>query len=123
MIKHSFNKNTNILEVIYTGNITSQEIIELNRAIKNNKQYPRVLKIIADTKEAHFNFPIKDLDIIVEETIIALEFYTKMIDAIIIDNPKNTVLTVLYKNLFKTKNYEFEIFATKEAALNWLNKW
>ena len=56
-----------------------------------------------------------------EENNKSLENYEGIIDAIIVDNPKNTVLTVLYKELAKSKKYKFEIFATKSAAITWLN--
>jgi hypothetical protein len=71
--------------------------------------------------DAVFNFTIEDLEIIVEENIKSLEKYDSIIDAIIIDDPKNTVLSMLYLELAKPNKYRFEIFATKSAALDWLN--
>lgn len=121
MVKEKFNTTTNILETTYVGNINLSEVVNYIIATKNNKQYPRVLKIISDARNAEFNFSIEDLSIIMEENYKSLENYIGIIDAIIVDNPKNTVLTVLYQELVKTKKYKFEIFATKNAALTWLN--
>jgi len=123
MVEYKFNINTNTLEANYIGNVTANEIIDYIRATKNNTQYPRSLKIISNTKNATFNFSIEELDLIVAENYKSLEKYNEIIDAIIVDDPKKTVLTVLYKQFFKTKKYKFEIFATKDAALNWLTKW
>jgi hypothetical protein len=123
MIENKFNIKDNVLEANYIGNVPVSEVIDYIRATKNNIQYPRVLKIISDTRNALFNFSISDLDKIVEENNQSLENYDAIIDAIIVDNPKNTVLTVLYQMLSKTKKYKFEIFATKKAALEWLDKW
>ena len=121
MVTEEFNTTTNILEATYTGNVSLTDVVNYIIATKNNKNYPRVLKIISDTKNAIFNFSIEDLNIIMEENNKSLESYEGIIDAIIVDNPKNTVLTVLYKELAKSKKYKFEIFATKSAAITWLN--
>ena len=122
MVKGKFNSTTNILETKYNGDVNLTEVVNYIIATKNNKQYPRVLKIISDARNAEFNFSIEDLNIIMEENYKSLKNYSGIIDAIIVDNPKNTVLTVLYQELAKTKKYKFEIFATKKAAITWLNK-
>lgn len=123
MVEHKFNIKTNTLEANYTGNVTANEIIDYISATKNNTQYPRSLKILSDTRNAKFDFTIEELDLIVAENYKSLENYNEIIDAIIVDDPKTTVLTVLYKQFFETNKYKFEIFATKHAALNWLTKW
>ena len=122
MIEEKFNKKTNVLETVYIGNVNLTEVVNYIVATKNNKHFPRVLKIISDARNAEFNFSIDDLTIIMEENYKSLENYSSIIDAILVDNPKNTVLSVLYKELAKNKKYKFEIFATKTAALTWLNK-
>ncbi|MBI9040898.1 hypothetical protein [Lutibacter sp.] len=121
MIHEKFNTTTNILETIYSESVTLTDVVNYIIATKNNKQYPRILKIISDTRNAVFNFSIEDLNYIVVEKNNTLKKYKSLISAIIVDNPHNTVLTVLYKELAKTNNYKFEIFATKSAAISWLN--
>lgn len=123
MIEYKFNTESNILEANYIGEVTCDEVINYIQTTKNNHQLPRVLKIISDTRNGLFNFSISDLDTIVDANNQSLENYDTIIDAIIVDNPKNTVLTVLFKQLANTKKYKFEIFATKDAALNWLKHW
>jgi len=123
MIEYKFNTESNILEANYIGEVTCDEVINYIHTTKNNHQLPRVLKIISDTRNGFFNFSISDLDAIVDANNQSLENYDTIIDAIIVDNPKNTVLTVLFKQLANTKKYKFEIFATRDAALNWLNHW
>lgn len=120
MVEEKFNTTTNILETIYSGDVTLTDVVNYIVATKNNKKYPRVLKIISDARNAVFNFSIDDLNIIMEENYKSLENYNCIIDAIIVDDPHNTVLTVLYKELVKTNKYKFEIFSTKTTAINWL---
>jgi len=122
MLEKKFNTSTNILETTFKGNVTLIEIVNYIRATKNNIQYPRVLKILTDARNSLFNFSIEDLNIIMEENYKSLENYDFIIDAIVVDNPKNTVLSMLYLELVKTNKYKFEVFSTKSAALNWLNQ-
>ncbi|MDF1517350.1 MAG: hypothetical protein RQ864_08830 [Lutibacter sp.] len=121
MVTAKFNRHTNTLESKFEGNVILSEIVNYIIATKENNSYPRKLKILTDSSEATLNFTIEDLDIIVEENRKSLEKYDLIIDAIIIDGPNNTVLSMLYLELVKTNKYKFEIFATKSAALNWLN--
>ena len=123
MVTAKFNLKTNILESKFEGNVILSEIINYIKATKENDSYPRKLKILTNSREAVFNFSIEDLECIVEENYKSLEKYNLIIDAIIIDDPKNTVLSMLYLELAKTKKYKFEIFSTKEAAINWLNNY
>jgi predicted oxidoreductase (fatty acid repression mutant protein) len=123
MVETKFNNKTNILETNYLGEVSCDEVVDYIVATKLNSELPRTLKIISDTRKGVFNFSIEDLGKIVDANNQSLEHYDAIIDAIIVDNPKNTVLTVLFKQLATTKKYKFEIFASKSAAINWLNKW
>ncbi len=123
MVESKFNTLTNVLETSYLGDFSCNEVVEYIRATKANITFPRTLKIISDTRNGLFNFTIEDLNHIVEENNQSLQNYDAIIDAIIVDDPKNTVLTFLYKELANSKKYKFEIFATKTSALNWLNIW
>ncbi|HSQ46785.1 MAG TPA: hypothetical protein VLM44_07705 [Lutibacter sp.] len=123
MVSTKFNPKTKILESKFEGNVTLAEVVNYIIATKENNSYPRKLKILTDSIDAIFNFTIEDLEIIVEENYKSLEKYDLIIDAIIIDDPKNTVLSMLYLELAKTNKYKFEIFATKSAAIDWLNNY
>jgi hypothetical protein len=123
MVTAKFNKHRKILEAKFEGNVTLAEIVNYIKATKKNDTYPRKLKILTDSLDAIFNFAIEDLEIIMQENYKSLEKYELIIDAIIIDDPKNTVLSMLYLELVKTNKYKFKIFATKSAALDWLNNY
>lgn len=120
MVEEKFNSKTQILETVFKGEVTLLEVVNYIIRTKKNKIYPRTLKIFTDSSEAIFNFSIEELNIIMEENLKSLKKYDCIIDAIIVDNPKNTVLTMLYAELTKTNKYKFKIFATKEAAFYWL---
>ncbi len=123
MIVSEFNSETGILESKFIGEVYLKEIIDYIISTKENNSYPRLLKIITDANHANFNFSINDLEEIIIENEKSLEKYDGIIDAIIVDNPKNTAISMFYKELKINDKYKFEIFSTKEAALDWLKNY
>ncbi len=121
MVTAKLNQYSKILEATFEGDIILSEITNYIIATKENVYYPRKLRILTDSRNANFNFTIEDLEIIVKENYKSPKKYEMIIDAIIIDDPNNTVLSMLYLEFVKTNKYKFEIFATKSAALDWLN--
>lgn len=120
MVSKEFNKTTGILAATYKGNVTLKEIVDYIIATKENNSYPRSLKILTDAAEANMNFSAKDLSVIAEENYKSLEKYDHITDAIILTSPKETALSMLYKELVKTNKYKFKVFSTKDAAIRWL---
>ncbi|NQT64398.1 MAG: hypothetical protein HQ556_15660 [Candidatus Marinimicrobia bacterium] len=120
MVKTSFDHHTGILHSTFDGNVTIVEIVEYIRATKNNSEYPRKLKILTDLKHAEMNFSPTDLNLIVEENYKSLERYTFIHNAIVVESPRVTAITMLYQELAKTNKYKFEVFSSREVALQWL---
>lgn len=121
MVISEFNPLTDILEAKFEGHVNLEEILDYIISTKNNKDFPRDLKIITDASQASFNFSYNGLQSIVSENKKSLKQYSSITDAIIVTNPKTTALSILYQELEKTKKYKFNIFSTKEAAMDWLN--
>ena len=121
MVNTKFNFQTGILESKFNGEIYLNEITNYIIATKENNSYPRTLKIISDASNAHFNFQPKDIEVIIYENNRSLERYDYIIDAIIVESPRTTAITILYKELSKNRKYIFNVFSTKEAALEWIN--
>ena len=120
MVTSEFNHKTGILESKFCGEVYLKEILDYIISTKENSSFPRLLKIITNACNANFSFEVDDLEKIIAENEKSLEKYDYIFDAIIVDNPKNTVLSMLYRELEKNHKYKFYIFSTKEAALNWL---
>lgn len=120
MILTEFNQKTGILDSKFEGEVTLNEIVEYIRKTKENKSYPRVLKILTDATKSHMNLVFEDLKIIVAENYKSIEQYDYIIDAIVLESPKETALSMLYQELAKTRKYKFKIFATREASIYWL---
>jgi len=122
MIKAEYNNQKGILHSTFEGNVTLEEIVDYIVATKENKSYPRTLKILTNASKANMVFSPEDLAIIVEENYKSLEKYEYIIDAIVLSSPKETAFSVLYQELAKTKKYKFQVFSTNEAAIEWLDQ-
>lgn len=121
MIHTVFNKETNILETQFKDDVFLNEIIDYIITTKENKSYPRTLKILTDSKHAVFKFTVSDLNAILSENVESLKNYDAIIDAIIIASPQTAALSLLYQELAKNDKYHFDVFSSHEAALRWLN--
>ena len=122
MVIAEFNQETGILDTRFEGSITTQQLVNYIDATKENTSYPRTLKILTDATKADMIFHHQELELIVEANFKSLERYDCIIDAIVIDAPKEMALSMLYKELSKTNKYKFQVFSTREAAIAWLEK-
>jgi hypothetical protein len=122
MIESNFNHQTGILESKFEGDVGVDDIVGYIVSTKENKTFPRHLKIITDATRARFDFSIKDIETIIKENNASLEKYDFIIDAIVVDSPRVAALSMFYKELGENEKYTFEIFSTKERALSWLNQ-
>ena len=122
MVISEFNPTTEILESCFEGDVCLNEILEYIIATKKNQSFPRNLKIRTDSSKGIFNFSVDDLNAIIIENEKSLEKYDSITDAIIVSDPKTTALAMLFQELEKNPKYKFQIFATKEAAEDWLSQ-
>lgn len=120
MITSEFNQLTGFLDSRFKGKVKLQEIVDFMEATKNNRIFPRSLKILTDTTNAEFDMTTFDLNKIVEANNQSLEQYDYIIDAIVLENPKETALSILYQEMAANKKYVFQVFSTREAAKSWL---
>ena len=123
MVIVKFNHQTGILETKFSGEIYLKEIIDYIISTKENDSYPRILKIKTDASTANFKFSIDDLEKIITENNKSLVMYNFIIDAIIVNNPQTTAISLLYQELEKNIKYKFNVFSTDEAAESWLRKY
>ena len=123
MINSKFNKQTGIIEKELIGDISLAEIINDMIRVKENKLYPRLLKIKANSTNANFKFSVNDLEIISNERNKTLEQYDLIVEAIIVNNPETTVKSMLYQESKTTDKYRFRIFSTDKGASDWLNNY
>jgi len=122
MITRKFNSETGILETKFEGKITIKQVTDYILSISNDKTLPKKLKIFSDATKAIFNENItpNDLKKIVEANYKSLAVREYIYDAFIISSSLEMALGQLYMEFSKSENYYFNLFSTKEAAINWL---
>ncbi len=122
MINYHFDKEDNILKVNFEGEVSVQDIIDHILWLRNNKELPQRLKILSVTTEAKRSEKVGRTELLtfLEENKISLAQREFIYDAFVISGPFETALGMLYKELNKIKNYKFNVFSSKEAAINWL---
>ena len=99
------------------------QIINYIIETKENKEYPRTLKIKTDATNAIFGFSTNDIKKIILENDKSLEHYDFIIDAIIVSRPRTAAISMLYKELEKNNKYKFNVFSTEDGALQWLENY
>ena len=121
MITRHINKDTGIIETTYEGIVTLQEVIDYISVLKHPEKYPRKLLILTDAVHGRFEFSEEEDEILAGFVRQYAPSYELIKDAIIIDDPRTTAYSLLYRNAASSiPNYRFEIFNTREAAIEWL---
>ncbi len=123
MITYKFNTKIGILETTVIGEVSPKDFSNYIISLSEDKSLPKILKIFTDASKGRFskNINSEDLSIIVEANNKSLAVREKICTAFILSSSFETALGYLYKKVSNAKNYYFNIFSTKEAALNWLN--
>ncbi len=120
MIYSDFDYKKQILISRFEGDVSLKEITDYIDATRINKNHPRKLRIITDSRKSNMLLKPEDLSTIVDANNRSLKEYTYIIDAIILENPHDIAMSYLYKELSKTNNYYFKLFSTYDAAAKWL---
>lgn len=124
MISYHFDKEDKILNVKFQGEISIQDMYDHILWLRENKELPQRLKILSETTEAKWSEKVgrQELLSFLEENKTSLAQREIIYDAYVISGTFETALGMLYRELNKIKNYNFNVFSTKRAALNWLRK-
>jgi len=123
MIKHSFNKQLEILELVALDVVTVDQIIEYYISISKDDSLPRDLKTLIDCTKAKLQIDLKKNEI--EKARVALQkainVFDNMREAAIVVEPYETAVSMLFCEFsHDIKNYSFEVFCTHKASLKWL---
>ena len=121
MILVRFNEERGILETELSGELSQQEILAYVNSLRENRQsYPDHLKILTKATNAHINLAKEALDVIIAEINKHPGMYENVHHAAVIASPRETAISLLFEEFTKSGTYEFKVFSTQEAALDWL---
>jgi len=122
MITYEFNTKLEILETTLTGKIGIDEIVQYYNQLKGNNDLPRNLKNLIDSNNAQYTFQDKDLIKIADVIKKLLEQHNFIKEAIVQNSPYETAMAMLYERMVYYNNFQFSLFSTREAAIEWLTK-
>jgi len=120
MIITNYNQEEGILETIFEGEITVKDILDYIAISDFDKENPGVLKILSDGRNAHFNVSPAELNKIVEAAGKITSFHLYILDAMVVENPLDTAMTMLYENISPVTKYKVKVFSTIQSAREWL---
>lgn len=124
MVHSYFDHKDNILITKFYDDVFAKEIIEYINSVRLNKEYPRTLKILTDSKQSNMVLDMENVHTVLQEIVDAnnesLKVYDYICDAIVLENPNDTAISYLYQEMSVAKNYFFKLFYTFDAAKRWL---
>ena len=127
MISYNFNGETRILEVKFEGKIDIKELTNYIITIREDESLPKYLKIFSDATNGKFAHKVNrgDLKRFFKENRFTLESKQKefIFDAFVVSSSMEMALGMIYREIVKINNYKFNIFSTREAAMNWLSNY
>lgn len=124
MITYQFNTKTAIVESLIEGEISIQDFTSYLLSLSKEKHFPDTLKIFSNGEKGRFAKHVNPEDMykIADAIQELLKKHKKVYTAFIISTSLETAMAELYKDFSSSKNYKFKVFSTKEAAIQWLNR-
>ena len=120
MIRYEYNRPLGILEVTYEGKINVEQLADYGIRISNDETIPRELKLITDASKAEYEISVNDMPKVLEALVNHVKNFVYIKAAFIQTKPKETALSLIFEKAYDLSNYHHKIFATKDAAIEWL---
>jgi hypothetical protein len=109
-----------ILRVRYPGMLTKEEIVAHYNELRTNRSFHRNIRILIDCRDSTFTVKPEEVPELTAAAKKAVREYDSVKEAIMVTNPYETVIVILFEKGINIPNYRFKIFYTEQAALNWL---
>jgi len=122
MISSKFNTETKILEVVYSGLISSEDLNIHGNNIMNNNKLPRNLNILTDARNAEYDYKKINYFSMMKNMKKHLDPFIFVKNAILHSKPVETAISMILKDKIIINNYKQKIFYTEEAATAWLKQ-
>ncbi len=122
MITYNFNEGKGYIEATFKEKVNQGEIVNYINSLMKENHLPDHLKGIIDAREASFNVHPADLYNILSENIKMFSRFNSLKVAILIKNPVDTALAMIFTRLIQLERYHFKVFTTELAAERWINE-
>ena len=120
MIEYLYDNKLEILKTNSKGILRIDDIVSHYYTIAKNNILTENLKILIDCRETKFDVEPDEIILINDAVKKALNKYAYIKEAILIEQPYETVLATIFEKGIKLDHYNFKIFSTENAALSWL---
>ncbi len=122
MVTYNYNEGKEYIEAVFKDKINQGEIVNYINSLMKENHLPENLKGIIDARNASFGFHPADLYNIIEVNVKMFSRFNTLKVAIIITNPVDTALAMIFTRLIQLERYRFKVFTTPEAAERWISK-
>ena len=123
MLEFNFNEEKQLLVDTATGIIGLNDIISHYEKLPEYQCKTRRLKVLIDVRKSQFELELPELSRTTETVRSALHHFETIDEAILVDEPTATAVTVIFQNYNSNlERYQFKIFSTREAAEDWLSE-
>ncbi len=119
-MEYYFDNDIKVLAFNASGLIEKDYIIDFYEHMGENESYPRDLRTLIDARDCTYKFEISDMQEMFSALNNALENYTSVREAIVVEKLFETVFATLFAEGMVHPKYKFKVFSTRTAALNWL---
>lgn len=118
---YSFDEEARVLNLRTEGIMKVDDIISHYVHITKDQSLPKKLKVLIDSRETKMDLKFEDIALTNDAVIKALEKFSSLKEAIIVDKPYETAIATMYERFYlKMESYHFRVFSTEHAARNWL---
>jgi len=120
MLEFGYDNTIGLYKLTIIGKLTSDEVINYYNDLSVMPDLPDNLQVLIDCTSAQFEIKPEDIGRLKEAANNAIKRFTLFREAMMVEQPYETVIVTLYRDMTLSENYHFEIFYTRDAALNWL---
>jgi len=120
MLEYFYNEEQNFLHLKPKPAVIIDDIAEHYQNLLENNSYPERMNVLIDCVGIELKVNIQKIGLIVDMVVECTKKYELLREGMLVDLPYETAFANLYRYSTQIENYEFEIFSTREAALNWL---
>jgi len=120
MFNYTYNTKSNILEGKAQAIIKLEDVQEHYSLINQADNLPRRLHVLIDCRNTIFQISPEEIAQAATKLDEAIRNFEYIAEAILIEQPYETVIATLFRNNIENFNYRMEIFYSKESALKWL---
>jgi hypothetical protein len=110
-------------KVIYTkseGLATIDDLINGLDQLANNKNLPRSLRIIEDSRDVKTSISRKELEVAIPILNKLIDNFTCICHAVIHTDQKNTAISIILSDMIQNEKYKLEVFSSMDGAKKWI---